>query len=126
LFEHLMILVAGRIAEEVVYGRSVTTGAINDFEETARISEQMITYYGLGKRAVYPKISEKYKEIIDTEVAALIHDAYTQSETILSQSKELILEGAEILKSKKVMKAEELLELMKTKYPTVFLLDVQK
>ena len=33
LFEHLAILLAGRIAEEVCYDVSVTTGAINDFEE---------------------------------------------------------------------------------------------
>ena len=33
LFEHLMILLSGRVAEEVFYDVSVTTGAINDFED---------------------------------------------------------------------------------------------
>ena len=37
LFEHLMILLAGRIAEEIFYDVSVTTGAINDFEEAFKI-----------------------------------------------------------------------------------------
>uniref|UniRef100_A0A6C0I468 AAA+ ATPase domain-containing protein n=1 Tax=viral metagenome TaxID=1070528 RepID=A0A6C0I468_9ZZZZ len=126
LFEHLMILLSGRIAEELIYGRSVTTGAINDFEEAARIAERMITYYGLGKKPIYPKTSEKYKELIDTEVASLISDAYTQAEFLLSHSKELILEGAELLKSKKVMKADELLEIMNSKYSTIFMLGVRK
>ena len=36
LFEHLMILLSGRIAEEIFYGVSVTTGALNDFEEALR------------------------------------------------------------------------------------------
>jgi len=42
LFEHLMILLSGRIAEEVFYNVSVTTGAINDFEEALKLAEKMV------------------------------------------------------------------------------------
>lgn len=76
LFEHLMILLAGRIAEEVFYNVSVTTGAINDFEEALKLSEKMIIYYGMGRNIIYPSLSEKYKERIDNEVIQLIQDAY--------------------------------------------------
>ena len=120
LFEHLMILLSGRIAEEVIYGRSVTTGAINDFEEAARIAERMITYYGLGKHPIYPKYSEKYKEMIDTEVATLLNDAYAKADAKLRKARDLIIEGSELLKQKKVIKADELLELMKSKYESLF------
>lgn len=65
LFEHLMILLAGRIAEEVFYGVSVTTGAINDFEEALKLAQKMVCYYGMGKELIYPHISEKYKEKVD-------------------------------------------------------------
>ena len=124
LFEHLMILLAGRIAEEVVYGVSVTTGAINDFEEALKLAQRMICYYGMGKSAIYPSMSEKYKENIDTEVSQLIKDAYAYADFLVRNSKELILEGAEVLKREKVMKADELLEMMHSKYGHVFTLKI--
>jgi len=119
LFEHLMILLAGRIAEEVVYGVSVSTGAINDFEEALKLAQHMVCYYGMGKKLIYPSMSEKYKEIIDTEVSTLISDAYGYSEFIIRNSKDLIMEGAEILKNDKVLKSETLLQLMNDKYKSV-------
>jgi cell division protease FtsH len=119
LFEHLMILLAGRIAEEVVYGVSVSTGAINDFEEALKLSQHMVCYYGMGKKLIYPSMSEKYKEMIDTEVSTLISDAYGYSEFIIRNSKDLIMEGAEILKNDKVLKSETLLQLMNDKYKSV-------
>ena len=125
LFEHLMILLGGRIAEEIFFEASVSTGAINDFEEALKLAERMIVYYGMGKQAIYPSRSEKYKEIIDVEIAELLNTAYGYAEYILKQSKELILEGAEMLKQDKIIKADTLLELMKTKYPGVLELRIQ-
>ena len=122
LFEHLMILLSGRIAEEVFYDVSVTTGAINDFEEALKLAQKMIVYYGMGKHAIYPSMSEKYKEIIDVEVAALIDEAYNYADFLVRNSKELIQEGAEILKKEKLLKAETLLELMNNKYQAVLAL----
>jgi len=116
LFEHLMILLSGRIAEEVFYGVSVTTGAINDFEEAYKLAEKMINYYGLGERIIYPSNSEKYKEMIDNEISRLIEDAYTYSEIIIQTAREFVFEGAELLKKNKSIKAEQLIELMNTKY----------
>jgi cell division protease FtsH len=111
-----MILLAGRIAEEIFYGVSVTTGAINDFEEAYKLADKMITYYGLGERVIYPSNSERYKEMIDDEISTLIEDAYKYAEFIIQNSKDFILEGAELLKEKKCIKVEELIELMNTKY----------
>ena len=119
LFEHLAILLAGRIAEEVFYGVSVTTGAINDFEEAFKLAEKMIVFYGMGKKVIYPNMSEKYKEIIDNEVQSLINEAYNYAEFMLQNSRGLILEGAEILKTQKVLRAETLMELLNNKYPEV-------
>ena len=122
LFEHLMILLAGRIAEEVFYDVSVTTGAINDFEEALKLAEKMVCYYGMGKEIIYPSKSEKYKELIDSEVANLIHDAYGYAEFIIRNSKELITEGAELLKKNQLLKNEEINTLINTKYENVKLL----
>lgn len=119
LFEHLMILLAGRIAEEVFYGVSVSTGAINDFEEALKLAQHMVCYYGMGKKLIYPSMSEKYKEMIDTEVSTLISDAYGYSEFIIRNSKDLITEGSDILKKDKILKSETLLQLMNDKYKSV-------
>jgi cell division protease FtsH len=119
LFEHLMILLAGRIAEETFFGISVTTGAINDFEEALKLAERMVSYYGMGKKLIYPSMSEKYKEMIDDEVATIISDAYGYSEFVIRNAKELIREGANILQENGVLKAEALVELMTTKYKSV-------
>lgn len=116
LFEHLMILLAGRIAEEVFYDVSVTTGAINDFEEALRLSEKMIIYYGMGGNVIYPSLSEKYKELIDNEVVNLINNAYKCAEVIIQNSKEFIKETSEILKKDKIIKVNKLDELIQTKY----------
>ena len=124
LFEHLMILLAGRIAEEVFYDISVTTGAINDFEEALSLAQKMICYYGMGKEVIYPSMSEKYKEKIDIEVASLIKDAYGYADFIIRNSKELIYEGAEILKRDNVLKSEKLVELINNKYKNVLSLKV--
>ena len=124
LFEHLMILLAGRIAEEVVYGVSVTTGAINDFEEALKLANKMVVYYGMGKDVIYPNTSEKYKEMIDDEVATLISDAYEYAELIVSQSKDFILEGADLLKRDKIVRIDSLNELLQTKYRELVVLQL--
>jgi len=119
LFEHLMILLSGRIAEEVFYGVSVTTGAINDFEEALKLAEKMIIYYGMGKNIIYPSSSEKYKELIDTEVIELINNAHNYAEVIIRNCKDLIRETSDILKQEKILKANTLEELINTKYSNV-------
>jgi cell division protease FtsH len=119
LFEHLMILLAGRIAEEVFFDVTVTTGAINDFEEAFKLAEKMVIYYGMGKKVIYPSSSEKYKEMIDNEVVQLINDAYDDATFIVQNAKEFILEGASMLKRDKVLRAETMLDLIATSYPDV-------
>ena len=112
LFEHLMILLSGRIAEEIFYGVSVTTGALNDFEEALKLAEKMVIYYGMGSNVIYPSSSDKYKELIDTDVIELINQAYSYAEIVLIKSKNLIQESSEILKDNKYLSAETIHELI--------------
>ena len=110
LFEHLVILLAGRVAEEIFFDDSVSTGAINDFEEALKLAERMITYYGMGKLAVYPSRSEKYRQIIDEEVAQLLEKAYAYAKNALLSAKEWIVAGAEILQRDRALNATALLD----------------
>lgn len=116
LFEHLMILLGGRIAEEVFYNVSVTTGAINDFEEALKLAERMVLYYGMGKTLILPKTSEKYRTIIDDEVSALIQDAYCAAEQIVRSGKDFVCEAAELLKRDNVVQADVLCKMIRCKY----------
>jgi len=109
LFEHIMILLAGRIAEYEIFGSSfVSTGASNDFEEAIKLAEKMVMYYGMGKSTLYPQLSETYKTMIDKDVFDLINDAYHNAEFIIRNSKKFIMEGASLLVEKKVLTLEEL------------------
>jgi ATP-dependent Zn protease len=116
-----MILLGGRIAEEVFYNASVTTGAINDFEEALKLAEKMILYYGMGSNVIYPKNSEKYSAIIDDEVVSLIREAYKASEALIRDAKDFVHEGAELLKKENVIQADELNSLLRTKYSHLLL-----
>ena len=116
LFEHLMILLSGRIAEEVFYNVSVTTGAINDFEEALKLAEKMVLYYGMGTNVIYPSNSEKYKELIDNDVIELINNAYKCAQMLIITCKELVYETSEILKRDKLLKADALNDLISEKY----------
>jgi cell division protease FtsH len=119
LFEHLMILLSGRIAEEAFYGVSVTTGAINDFEEALKLAQKMVVYYGMGTNVIYPNLSEKYKECIDNDVIELINNAYKCAEVIIENCKDLIAESSDILKRDKILKAPAIQKLIETKYEKV-------
>ena len=116
LFEHLMILLSGRISEEVFYNVSVTTGALNDFEEALKLAEKMVLYYGMGSNVIYPSNSEKYKELIDNDVIELINNAYSCAQMIITTCKDLIYETSEILKKDKLLKADALNTIMNEKY----------
>ena len=112
LFEHLMILLAGRIAEYEIFGSSfVSTGASNDFEEAIKLAEKMVLYYGMGKSTLYPQLSETYKTLIDKDVFDLINDAYHNAEFIIRSSKKFIMNGASILVEKKVLTLDQLYEI---------------
>ena len=112
LFEHLAILLAGRIAEETYSNVSITTGAINDFEEAYKLATKMILYYGMGSKVIYPSNSDKYKEMIDDEVTHLIDEAYAYAQFIVRNSWGLIMDCADILKRDKIMHASQIMEMI--------------
>lgn len=121
LFEHLMILLAGKIAEEVFYDCSSTTGAVNDLEEALKLAETMVIYYGMGSEVIYPNSSDKYKELIDDEVLNLIQNAYSMSLEIVKNTKNVIEKCATILQKEKVIKIDKLSEIIHYEYPEILI-----
>ena len=120
LFSHLVVLLGGRIAEQIFYGESVTTGASKDFEEAYKLAEQMIVNYGMGKNNIYPYNSDKSKEIIDFEISDLIKKALVKGKHIIEESKVLIDEMSNKLVEDKVLKRETIEMVISQRYPWLF------
>jgi cell division protease FtsH len=90
LEDKLCILLGGRIAEEIVFGTSVSTGALSDLETAFLIAKQMVMNYGMGKKIIYPYFSEQYKKEIDDEIHSFINAAYRQTKRYLEDNKVLL------------------------------------
>ena len=90
LMNRLMVLLSGRIAEEVFFGASITSGASQDIESAYSLAEQMIIKYGMGKKIIYPHHSEDSKIFIDKDIELLIETAYKSAYEIIVESKILI------------------------------------
>ena len=116
LFEHLVVLFSGRIAEEFFYGDSITTGARQDLEQAYNLANDMIVKYGMGKQNIYPYISDKYKNIIDEEINDLLSMAAVESRKIIANSKELIIECCNVLKNEHKLFAVQIINIIDAKY----------
>jgi len=106
LFAHLVVLLGGRAAEEVIYKRSVTTGASKDFQEAYKLAQSMIMTYGMGSRNVFPYSSEKYREQIDEDINNLISDAYKLAIKIITQAHVVVVELADQLVRDQILTRE--------------------
>jgi cell division protease FtsH len=120
LFTHLMVLLAGRIAEEVYFGYSVTTGARQDLEQAFALAKNMIINYGMGKQNIYPDMSDHSKYLIDQEVNKLLMLANDSARDIILRSKNLVTDCAEILKRDKILKPEQIVNIIDEKYPEIW------
>jgi cell division protease FtsH len=116
LFSHLMVLLGGRIAEELFFGYSVTTGARKDLDEAYKLAQNMIIQYGMGKQNIYPDLSDQSKFLIDQEVNMLLVKANDAALEILANSNEFIVECAQILKESHVLKPEQMVEIVRTNH----------
>ena len=107
LLEQITGLLAGRVAEEVVFGE-VTTGAENDFSKATKIARAMVTEYGmsdLGPMQLeqqegsvflgrdYNKSRNFSNEVaheIDTEMRKIIDECYKKATKIIKDNRDLL------------------------------------
>ncbi|HZP73257.1 MAG TPA: AAA family ATPase [Gaiellaceae bacterium] len=117
LSDWMVMALAGRAAEELVFGR-VTNGAANDLEKVTQIARAMVFEWGMGEsvtsrtlRADNYALSEETKRLRDTEQAQLTDVAYSESKRLLAKHRVALDRIATALLEKETLTRDELVEL---------------
>jgi cell division protease FtsH len=117
LIDWMIVTLAGRAAEQVVFGR-VTNGAANDLEKVTELAREMVFEYGMGDSAVARTmradnyaLSEETKRLRDQEQARLTDNAYAEALRLIAKHRPLLDRVAQALLEKETLSREELLEL---------------
>ena len=123
LLDWMVMALAGRAAEELVFGR-VTNGAANDLEKVTQIARAMVFEWGMGEavtsrtmRADNYALSEETKRLRDTEQARLTDNAYEESRRLLAKHRPALDRVASALLDKETLTREELVELFASVEP---------
>jgi cell division protease FtsH len=123
--EELAVLVAGRMAEKIIFN-DVTTGASSDLRHATDIAKAIVTEYGmsenlplrtfgtsdelvfLGREMREGKdYSEKTSETIDAEIGKLINAAVKTAVDIINNKKEDLEKIVAALMIKETMEKDE-------------------
>jgi cell division protease FtsH len=97
LIKEIMVLLGGRVAEEIFYGDKISSGAVDDFYRVKNIIQKMVLDYGMGTNLFLPYNSDKYREKIDTDIEEIFNQAYQETKYLLTNSKQLIKDCANLL-----------------------------
>ncbi|MFW5681344.1 MAG: ATP-dependent zinc metalloprotease FtsH, partial [Pseudomonadota bacterium] len=122
----MTVLLAGRAAEELVFGE-ISTGAADDLQRVTEIARAMVTRYGmveeLGQTALETesgsflgapvegggrRFSEQTAREIDLAVKHLIDEAYGRAKTILDRRRDELDRYARLLLERETLTAHDL------------------
>jgi len=126
LKDRLVVLLAGRAAEQLIFNE-VSTGAADDLAKVTDIARQIVTRFGmsaeLGQAVLEPQqsrflgeqvlavrerdYSERTAEKIDDAVRSLIDEAYQRAQEILATRHEELVAGAGLLLANETVTPEE-------------------
>ncbi len=125
MYENIVSLLGGRVAEELVIG-DISTGASNDIERATKIAKAMVTKYGMSDKVgtiTFGSDSEEvfigrdwgqektYSEgtaaIIDAEIKKIIDSAYDQAKEILNSHRDKLDAVAAVLIDKEKITGQE-------------------
>ena len=125
LAETLSTLLGGRCAEDLALG-FVCTGAVSDLKRATSIARDMVTKYGMSEKlgnvtftsgsdevfigrsmAQAKPYSEETAAVIDSEVKALLDDAYARCREILERDRDKLELVAQFLLKNETMDAQQ-------------------
>jgi ATP-dependent Zn protease len=118
LVDRMIVALAGRAAEEVVFGR-VTNGAANDLEKVTDIARSMVFEWGMADgvtsrtlRADNYALSEETKSLRDSEQARLTDSAYAEALRLLQKHRVSLDRVAAALLEKETLGRDEVVALL--------------
>jgi cell division protease FtsH len=124
----IAVLMGGRVAEEIVFGR-YTTGAANDIQQATEVARRMVTEYGMSDklgpvcfgRSEEPVFlgrdfsnrqqrdySERTAQLIDEEVQRLVLEGQDRARELLNANREMLDRLAEVLLERETLGAAEI------------------
>jgi cell division protease FtsH len=118
LVDMMKIALAGRAAEQVVFGR-VTNGAASDLEKATQIARSMVFEWGMSEfvtsrtmRADNYALSEETKRLRDNEQARLTDEAYAEAVKLIERNRAPLERLTRALLEKETLGREEVLKLL--------------
>jgi cell division protease FtsH len=138
LKNRMVVLLAGRAAEQIVFGE-VSTGAADDLAKVTDIARQIVTRFGMTEalgQAVLERQSNTYlgdqkiamrekdysedtAREIDLAVKKLIDEAYARAKEMLTERRALLDQGARLLLEKETLTPEDFPALRHAQSPPV-------
>lgn len=89
----IMVLLAGRAAEELIFGKdNITTGAYGDLNSSTEIVMSMLSEYGMGqnlgllKMSSLGSLSTSYGNVVIEEAKTLLEELYEDTKLLLSEN----------------------------------------
>ena len=125
LLESISGLLAGRVAEEIIFNE-ISTGAHDDFKKATKIARSMVTEYGMSNLGPmmleepsentflgrdYTKnrnISDAVANEIDEEMRRIINECYKKTKDILNKNKDLLDLIANVLLEEETITKEQI------------------
>ena len=118
LVDRMTVALAGRAAEQIVFGR-VTNGAASDLEKATEIARSMVFEWGMSDivtsrtmRADNYSLSEETKKLRDQEQARLTDGAYAEAVRLLERHRAALDRIAHALLEKETLVRDEILSLL--------------
>lgn len=121
LLDEICSTLGGRAAESIIYGE-ISTGALNDLENTTKKAYALVAYYGMSDKlsnisyydstgasdySFSKPYSEETAKVIDNEVQAIINEQYIRATQILNEHKDGLVELANLLIEREVIFTED-------------------
>jgi cell division protease FtsH len=130
LYARLAYILGGRAAEHLVYSQ-YSAGAESDLERATNIARRMVTQWGMSERLgpvsyklseedpflgreIHQQrhISEHTMQVIDEEIAKILHNASERAERLLRDNRAKLDTLVEALLEKEVLNEREIVELI--------------
>jgi cell division protease FtsH len=133
----LAIMMGGRVAEELVFGRQkVTSGASSDIDQATRLARMMVTRWGLSEELGTVSYGENQDEVflgmsvsrtqnaseatvqkIDGEIRRLVEEGYNEATRILTEKRADLDALAKGLLEFETLSGDEITDLLNGKKP---------